>query len=65
MNGATPDDRPQDVIELPVGGGHPGDASTVADWLLSLGLQQYLGMFIANGFDDLDFLVSRILPRFC
>ena len=56
MGGAPAEVRKEDVIELPIGGHHDG---TVADWLLSLGLQQYLGMFIANGFDDIDFLVSR------
>ncbi len=46
----------ENVIEVPPIGHH----DTVADWLLSLGLQNYLGLLIANGFDDIDFLVSSV-----
>lgn len=45
----------EDVIEVPPIGNHGHD--NVADWLLSLGFQNYLGLFIANGFDAIDFLV--------
>lgn len=32
--------------------------TTVEKWLQSLGMGDYSGLFTANGFDDLDFLVS-------
>jgi len=44
-----------DVIDVPTG----GSQDTVSDWLLSMGLQQYLSVLVGNGFDDVDFLVSR------
>lgn len=54
MGGAPTQPNNEDVIDVPI------DAhGTVSDWLLSLGLQQYLGLLIANGFDDPDFLVSH------
>jgi hypothetical protein len=43
-----------DVIDVPTG----GSQDTVSDWLLSMGLQQYLSVLVGNGFDDVDFLVS-------
>ena len=43
----------RDVIEVPV-----VSQDNISDWLLSLGLQRYLGLLMANGFDDVDFLVS-------
>ena len=43
----------RDVIEVPM-----VSRDNISDWLLSLGLQRYLGLFVANGFDDVDFLVS-------
>lgn len=59
MGGAPAEVKNQDVIEVPPIGNHGHDS--VADWLLSLGFQHYLGLFIANGFDDVDFLVSFLL----
>jgi len=56
MGGAPAEVKNDDVIEVPPIGNHGHDS--VADWLLSLGFQHYLGLFIANGFDDVDFLVS-------
>lgn len=53
MGGAPVEVKNEDVIEVPI-----GQHDTVSDWLLSLGLQNYLGLLIANGFDDIDFLVS-------
>lgn len=47
----------EDVIEAPVST-HDHQPDTIADWLLSLGLQHYLGLMVSNGFDDVDFLVS-------
>jgi hypothetical protein len=47
---------------VPPIGNHGHDS--VADWLLSLGFQHYLGLFIANGFDDIDFLVSLFVLFF-
>ena len=31
---------------------------SVGDWLDSLGLPQYENTLVANGFDDMDFMVS-------
>lgn len=61
MGGAPGEVKNEDVIEVPPIGNHGHD--NVADWLLSLGFQHYLGLFIANGFDDIDFLV-RIFSLF-
>jgi len=44
---------PNDVIDVPI-----GSYDTVADWLLAMGMQQYLNLLISNGFDDINFLVS-------
>ena len=33
-------------------------AQTVGQWLESLGIQQYESQLVANGFDDINFLVS-------
>lgn len=64
-NGGSSDLRreSEDVIEAPVSS-HDRQPDTIADWLLSLGLQQYLGLMVSNGFDDIDFLVSEppLLP---
>ena len=51
--GEVTTEAPNDVIDVPIG---PYD--TVADWLLAMGMQQYLNLLISNGFDDIDFLVS-------
>ncbi|XP_046655890.1 ankyrin repeat and SAM domain-containing protein 1A-like [Daphnia pulicaria] len=59
MGGAPAEVKNQDVIEVPPIGNHGHDS--VADWLLSLGFQHYLGLFIANGFDDVDFLGDGIV----
>ncbi|KAK4014538.1 hypothetical protein OUZ56_027060 [Daphnia magna] len=58
MGGAPGEVKNEDVIEVPPIGNHGHD--NVADWLLSLGFQHYLGLFIANGFDDIDFLGDGI-----
>ena len=55
MGGVTADVKKEDVIEIPTG--HESDS--VADWLLSLGLQQYSGMLLSNGYDDINFLVKH------
>lgn len=56
--GATPTQvTNQDVIEVPING-----HDTIADWLLSLGLQHYLSLFVSNGFDDVNFLVRIFFP---
>lgn len=34
---------------------------SVGDWLDSLGLPQYENTLVANGFDDMDFMVSDYL----
>jgi hypothetical protein len=62
MGGAPVEVKNEDVIEVPPIGNHGHDS--VADWLLSLGFQHYLGLFIANGFDDIDFLVSLFVLFF-
>ncbi|XP_057381430.1 ankyrin repeat and SAM domain-containing protein 1A-like [Daphnia carinata] len=59
MGGAPVEAKNEDVIEVPPIGNHGHD--NVADWLLSLGFQHYLGLFIANGFDDIDFLGDGIV----
>lgn len=33
---------------------------SVGDWLDSLGLGQYENTLVANGFDDMDFMVSMV-----
>lgn len=55
MGGAPAQVNNDDVIEVPV-----GNHDTVADWLLSLGLQHYLNLMVTNGFDDIHFLVMSI-----
>ena len=62
MGGAPVEVKNEDVIEVPPIGNHGHDS--VADWLLSLGFRHYLGLFIANGFDDIDFLVSLFVLFF-
>lgn len=37
------------------------DVTTVEKWLQSLGMSDYIGLFMNNGFDDLNFLVSIII----
>ena len=56
MNGAqtTPSNCDDESVEVPV----VGRPNTVSDWLLLLGLTQYLSLLTANGFDDIDFLVD-------
>lgn len=46
--------KPIEAIDVPV-----ARNDTLSDWLLSMGLQQYLGLFIVNGFDEIDFLVRN------
>ena len=41
---------PSDVIDVPI-----GRYDTVADWLLVMGMQQYLNLLISNGFDDINY----------
>ena len=36
----------------------PGKPQSVGEWLDNLGMGQYENMMIANGFDNLDFMVS-------
>ena len=40
-----------------------GKADTVPGWLKALDLDQYESSMMANGFDDINFLVGR--PSFC
>lgn len=35
-----------------------GSVTTIDQWLQSLDMNDYVGLFISSGFDDLDFLVS-------
>lgn len=39
-------------------GGGGGAQSTVEKWLQTLGMGDYVGLFMSNGFDDVNFLVS-------
>lgn len=41
---------------------HDG-ATTVEKWLQTLEMGEYSGLFMSNGFDDLNFLVSSVLNQ--
>ena len=45
---------------FPPVGGVSGTMQSVGDWLESLGLPQYENTFIANGYDDMEFMVCSI-----
>ena len=38
---------------------HSLNADSVEKWLQTLGMADYVGLFMSNGFDDVNFLVSR------
>lgn len=59
MGRAPVESKKEDIIEVPISSSY----DTIADWLLSLGMQQYLSLFVTNGFNDIDFLV-RDFHRF-
>lgn len=42
-----------------------GKILSVGDWLEGLGLGRYENTLVANGFDDLDFLVSFVITSLC
>lgn len=37
---------------------NPASVTTIDQWLQSLDMNDYIGLFVSSGFDDLDFLVS-------
>lgn len=39
------------------------DVTTIEKWLHKLDMDDYLGLFVASGFDDVEFLVSNFLQK--
>lgn len=52
------------LMSLSVSQNHVYPATTVEQWLTSMDMSDYHGMFLSNGFDDLEFMVNNIIS-FC
>lgn len=42
---------------------NPATVNTIDQWLQNLDMNDYLGLFISNGFDDLNFLVNYCVTK--